>query len=185
MVASKPTTAERIYEALRIARNYHGGTLDKEQWMQAVEEVLEEIGREKVKVNSARTRPARSASAADPADDAAWLASLAEDPTYEGIDVRREFGLLRNWCQVNRKEPTRRRFVQWLAKAERPLNGRIGYGGRGVAATMLPEPAGWLAFLNDEFPESVWSAGGEREAKRWADFDDATRKFLTEAMARR
>jgi hypothetical protein len=50
-----------------------------------------------------------------------FVASLASDPTYEGIDVRREFGKMSNWCKVHKKQPTRARFVNWLNRAEKPI----------------------------------------------------------------
>jgi hypothetical protein len=46
---------------------------------------------------------------------------LESDKTYQGIDVRREYGKMLNWCKVKRKQPTQRRFVNWLNGAEKPL----------------------------------------------------------------
>jgi len=53
--------------------------------------------------------------------DAEWLASLASDPAFAGLDVQREFAKMSAWCAVNRKQPSRRRFVNWLNRAERPM----------------------------------------------------------------
>ncbi len=50
-----------------------------------------------------------------------WLKELEADKTYQGIDVRREYGKMLNWCKVKRKQPTQRRFVNWLNGAEKPL----------------------------------------------------------------
>ncbi len=50
-----------------------------------------------------------------------WLKELEADKTYHGIDVRREYGKMLNWCKVKRKQPTQRRFVNWLNGAEKPL----------------------------------------------------------------
>lgn len=55
--------------------------------------------------------------------DGEWLESLKADPTYTGIDVGREFGKCAKWCEVNRKQNTRKRFINWLNRAERPING--------------------------------------------------------------
>lgn len=60
---------------------------------------------------------------AAPVSDSEWLASLKSNPAYVGIDVDREHGKMLAWCQVNRKQPTRRRFITWLNRAERPLEG--------------------------------------------------------------
>jgi hypothetical protein len=56
-------------------------------------------------------------------DDAAWLTSLAADPTYKGIDVAQEHGKMARWCEANRKQPTRKRFVNWLNRCDRPMAG--------------------------------------------------------------
>ena len=54
-------------------------------------------------------------------NDEQWLASLAIDPAFAGIDVQREFAKMSAWCSVNRKQPSRRRFINWLNRAERPM----------------------------------------------------------------
>lgn len=55
--------------------------------------------------------------------DSEWLSELCGDKTYSGIDVNREHGKMMNWCRTNQKQPTRRRFVNWLNRAEKPMNG--------------------------------------------------------------
>jgi hypothetical protein len=58
--------------------------------------------------------------------DAEWLAELATSPAYLGIDVRREYSKMQTWCGVNRKMPTRRRFVAWLNRIEKPMDAAKG-----------------------------------------------------------
>ena len=53
--------------------------------------------------------------------DAEWLATLSGNPAYEGIEVDREFGKMKAWCDANGKLPSRRRFVNWLNRCEKPL----------------------------------------------------------------
>ena len=53
--------------------------------------------------------------------DAEWLKGLETDPAYVGIHVQREFDKMTAWCAVNRKQPSRRRFINWLNRAERPM----------------------------------------------------------------
>lgn len=53
--------------------------------------------------------------------DAEWLKSLESDPAYVGIHVQREFDKMTAWCAVNRKQASRRRFINWLNRAERPM----------------------------------------------------------------
>jgi hypothetical protein len=60
---------------------------------------------------------------ASPASDSDWRKELAENPAYVGIDVEREFAKMGAWCQLNRKQPSRRRFLNWLNRADRPMAG--------------------------------------------------------------
>jgi hypothetical protein len=60
-----------------------------------------------------------------PASDEEWLKSLKENPAYEGIDVSREFGKMSAWCATNRKQPNRRRFINWLNRADKPMSGAV------------------------------------------------------------
>ncbi len=50
-----------------------------------------------------------------------WLKELEADKTYQGIDVRREYGKMLNWCKLRSKKPTQRRFINWLNNAEKTL----------------------------------------------------------------
>lgn len=70
--------------------------------------------------NVAAATPASSMNCS--ADDAEWIAELQRDPAYTGIDVPREFAKLNRWCVVNRKQPTRRRFINWLNRVDRPIS---------------------------------------------------------------
>ncbi len=55
-------------------------------------------------------------------DEASWLKSLAIDEAYRGIDVNREFAKMKVWCLTRHRQPTRRRFVNWLNRCEKPLS---------------------------------------------------------------
>jgi hypothetical protein len=57
------------------------------------------------------------------ANDDAWLTGLEQDPTYAGLNIRTEFGKMSAWCSANHKQPSRRRFVNWINRADKPLNG--------------------------------------------------------------
>lgn len=58
--------------------------------------------------------------------DAEWLAGLSADPAYAHVDVARERAKMARWCAVNRKQPTRRRFIAWLNRIDPPLAGGAG-----------------------------------------------------------
>ena len=53
--------------------------------------------------------------------DEEWINELKSNPAYEGVDVPREHARMVAWCSVNGKQPSRRRFVNWLNRAERPM----------------------------------------------------------------
>jgi hypothetical protein len=50
-----------------------------------------------------------------------WLKELESDPTYKGVDVRREYGKMLNWCKLRNKVPSQRRFVNWLNNTDPKL----------------------------------------------------------------
>jgi len=72
-----------------------------------------------------------------PADDEAWICSLEKDSAYAGISIRQEFGKMQRWCEVNNKQATRRRFIAWINRAEKPM--------RANGATHRPRHQAYLA----------------------------------------
>lgn len=54
--------------------------------------------------------------------DAEWLAGLKSDPAFQGLDVQHEYARMLVWCKVNHRQPTRRRFVNWLNRSDRPMS---------------------------------------------------------------
>lgn len=62
-----------------------------------------------------------------PKSDEEWLDDLANDPAYKGIVVKTEYGKMQRWCQVNHKQSSRRRFVNWINRIDRPMDG-LGSG---------------------------------------------------------
>ena len=53
--------------------------------------------------------------------DSEWIEQLANDPTYEGINVKREFGKAHQWCKVKGRSLTQRTFINWLNRVDRPM----------------------------------------------------------------
>jgi hypothetical protein len=51
--------------------------------------------------------------------DAEWMAEIRK--TYSWCDVDREHAKMVAWCQANRKTASRRRFVNWLNRVEKPM----------------------------------------------------------------
>ena len=64
----------------------------------------------------------------DEPTDSDWLVGLCSDPAYSGLDVEREHAKCIRWCKEHGKQPTRRRFVNWLNRCDKPMacevNGR-------------------------------------------------------------
>ncbi len=89
-----------------------------------------------------------------------WLKELEADKTYAGIDVRREYGKMLAWCNVRRKKPTKRRFVNWLNGAEKPLP--ANHASRADYTPKYAEPAREVS--DDEFER--WAAKGKAEVAR-------------------
>jgi len=50
-----------------------------------------------------------------------WLGDLKADRAYAGLDVDRQLGKMKRYCEVNHKQPTRRRFINWLNRCDVPL----------------------------------------------------------------
>ena len=75
----------------------------------------EEIRREKKDIGANGSHPASLS-------DSEWLLTIKSRPAYQGIDVEREFEKMKTWCEVNKKDPTRRRFVNWLNRADKPFS---------------------------------------------------------------
>jgi phage replication O-like protein O len=48
----------------------------------------------------------------------ALISEMAKSPAYSGIDVKREFYKMQAWCDVNNKQSSRRRFVNWLNRVD-------------------------------------------------------------------
>ena len=70
---------------------------------------------------SSTTKSAGAAPTSQSDSDSEWIAELKASPAYEGIDVDREWGKMIVHSKVNKKQPTRRRFVAWLNRIDRPL----------------------------------------------------------------
>lgn len=71
----------------------------------------------KVKVSKVR----RSRVAVTATNDGEWLAELSQNPAYAALDVPLELGKMQAWSSANGKQPSRKRFVNWLNRAERPI----------------------------------------------------------------
>ena len=85
-------------------------------------------------------------------DDADWLKSLSANPTYAGLDIVREFGKMQAWCSANKAVSSRRRFINWINKAERPLNAGPAAGRAGMPE-WAPTQAMLKAYAHEKWPD--------------------------------
>ena len=80
--------------------------------------------------------------------DSDLMQSLRSNPAYAGIDIDREHGKAEAWCAVNHRICSRKFFVNWLNKVDRPM----GYTGQ--RRTEIPlEPVNWRERLSAKFPD--------------------------------
>src|SRR5262245_52369151 len=56
--------------------------------------------------------------------DEQWLIELQSDPAYAGLDVPLLYRKMLKWCEVNHKQPSRRRFINWLNREEKPMTAK-------------------------------------------------------------
>jgi len=80
-----------------------------------IEKRREEKENKKIKEGGSRTlrKP--------PQSDGEWMEKLKANPIYQDFNVDILYGKMLVWCDNNGKKPTRRRFVNWLNREERPL----------------------------------------------------------------
>jgi hypothetical protein len=65
-------------------------------------------------------------------NDEEWLSELSKNPAYASLDIRIELGKMQAWCSANQKQPSRKRFINWLNRSEKPIavNGTAKAAGR-------------------------------------------------------
>lgn len=77
--------------------------------------------------------------------DEEWITDMEADPSLAGIDIKRELGRCQFWCKNNSQKFSRKRFGNWLLKADRTVNGN--YNGQTsnhrIAPDIYKEPSGW------------------------------------------
>ena len=73
-----------------------------------------------------RDRPETNESAhaarSQPVSDDEWMTSLRENAGYAGIDIALQRGRCEAWCHTNGKTFSRRRFINWLNRTDKPMN---------------------------------------------------------------
>jgi hypothetical protein len=76
--------------------------------------------------------------------DEQWRKELQASDAYRGINIEGEFQKMIFWCQQKKKQPSRSRFLGWLNRIDRPMEGS---GAGFITCT----PAEEIRRLEDEF----------------------------------
>lgn len=63
----------------------------------------------------------RSAAVAAPASAEHIISELSQNPAYQGLRVDIEWHKMVAYCQTHRKQPSKRRFVNWLNRCDHPI----------------------------------------------------------------
>jgi hypothetical protein len=53
--------------------------------------------------------------------DDEWMATIKANPEHEGKNIDAEFRRAHEWCLKNNRQNSRRFFINWLSKVEKPL----------------------------------------------------------------
>lgn len=106
--------------------------------------------------------------------DDQWLDAIKKNPAYGSINIETEKGKCEAWCLTNGKMMSRRRLVNWLNRAEKPMaktynRQRPGSSGQGQANELQPLP--------EYKPESEPEVDEETRAKRLAEIAEFSKKF--------
>lgn len=107
------------------------------------------------------------AKVSEPDSDELWLKGLQSSPAYEGIDVHREHARMVVWCKTFQKQPTRRRFVRWLNKTEKPL--RPMPKAKPIDPAKIELPSEFREWAKGKYPTKDAELSGY---KTWADVPD-------------
>lgn len=109
-------------------------------------------------------------------DDESWLDQISKSVAYQGIDVRVEYGKCGEWCGVNKKILTRRRFINWLNRADRPMQ-------RGQKKPQpLHEPENWRQILHTNHSDNPLLIEIVERSSDWSDFSRNTQEMVVRAV---
>ena len=110
-----------------------------------------------------------------PNADSEWWAALRANPAYKGIDFDVENGKMLAWCTVNNKNPTRRRFVNWLNRCDKPVGAQPSAPRKPDA---YAEPPGWQGWIVEHYGASDL-AERVRAGLPWLDVPHSVRTEIT------
>lgn len=149
--------AEKLFNLLAAARmSAPNKVLTKARWLEVAQDLF---AREAQQFVGALPKVKRKATPISRMTDDEFLTYLQNQEPYAGIDIPREIGKCRVWCETRGKKPTRMRVINWLNKADRTLtnHGRSPERrARDVEDRTKRPPDGWETFMKEK--QAEWSA---------------------------
>lgn len=94
------------------------------------------INKENTEVVVSRVKP-RSTKRPTTCDEQ-FLVELQQDPAYSMLNVQHCYHRMVAWCRVNRQQPTRRRFINWLNREDRPMTAPTPQNGGSSGRYQVP-----------------------------------------------
>lgn len=113
--------------------------------------------------------------------DDQWLAEISTDPANAGLHVFQEHHKYLMWCKSNGKQATRRRFTNWLIRADRLLEGPKEL--RKPPQVALEEPTGWRAWVDSNLAENcAYGSNGADKHLPWVEIPPYAKKVIADGM---
>jgi len=53
-----------------------------------------------------------------------YFKTLKDNPAFNGLNIEKEFHKMKAWCDLNGKQPTKKRFLSWLNRADPILSAK-------------------------------------------------------------
>jgi uncharacterized protein YdaU (DUF1376 family) len=104
--------------------------------------------------------------------DAEWVESLKLDVAYRGVDIDVQLARCANWCAVNQKENSRRRFINWLNR-EKPLSTQPnGHNPKPTAWFHAQQQRAGMEAELREHEQQIWTTDPSQKPKIQARIDE-------------
>jgi len=116
--------------------------------------------------------------------DDQWLGKLQEKEGEMGLNVRVEYARAKVWFEENHQQLTRKRFVDWLKKADRPLSLGDSKAKEPIRHTNLyQEPAfDWRRLIATKWPRELMPDRPAYEEMPWLQISITVRAEVLKAQ---
>ena len=88
-----------------------------------------------------REKPRSVRAPVEPDDE--FLDGLQKNPAYSMFNVRMLYLKMLEWCKANHKMPSRRRFINWLNKEDKPMTAKASPPGNAKVGKAPEAPREW------------------------------------------